>query len=261
MRKSNFIISLSILGVMCIGGIMAYFSSTDAVTNRMQARDLHIQLSEPSWVEYPEYIVPNQKILKDPMVKNVSETEAYIFLELIVPYADDLILEGNGTDEYQNILISDDGTQTITKTSSGEEMTIKDEATGEITKYWSGVELFRFYQKDGTQGFCSDWVAVGTPSKNTSDKTITYIFVYEKGEGNPKPVLQGEETSTLFDYVKFVNAQEKSGLEPITNKSVKDYHILVNAYAIQTDYLGISEEEKENPVYLWEAYCNASGKA
>ena len=48
-------------------------------------------------------------------------------------------------------------------------------------------------------------------------------------------------------------------IEPVTNSMTKDYHIKINAYGIQTDYLGVAEYEKKNPVQVWNAYCSVSG--
>jgi len=258
MRKSNFVISSAIIGVLVVGGIAAYFTGADSVTNRLFVPDLHILLFEPSWNQNLAYeIVPNEKIAKDPYIKNNSKTDAYVFLQLTVPYADDIILEGNGTDMYKSYTIDENGELVNGKnTNNGAEVANQDYLTGAKTNHFDAVELFRFFQLNDTEGFnTDDWTQIGDVSVDTEEKTITYVFGYGTSQ-TLKILKEGENTPKLFNYVKFVNIQEGQGFEPITNNSVKDYHIILDAYGIQCDYLGLEEEDKTNPEKVWKTYCS-----
>lgn len=261
MRKSNMLISASILSVLAIGGIMAYFSSADSVTNRFNGHDLKILLSEPAWTpKESNTIVPNKKIEKNPYITNISDTDAYVFMQVTVPYADNIVLEGNGSQMYQSYVLNANGELSAgTSTKNGAEVAVVDAVTGERTRHFDGVELFRFFRSDNQEGFNhTAWTQVGTAVADAENRNITYVFAYGTSD-ELKILSQGESTETLFDYVRFINLQEGQGFEPVTNHMIKDYHIKINAYGIQTDHLGMTEYEKKNPVQVWNAYCALSG--
>ena len=76
----------ALVGVMGIGGILAYFTDGDTATNTMTVGQISIDLQEPNW-EPKDDITPGQDIRKDPLIKNDGENDAYVFLEVSVPYA------------------------------------------------------------------------------------------------------------------------------------------------------------------------------
>ena len=86
----------ALAGVMTIGGIMAYFTDGDTATNTTTVGKISIDLQEPNW-EPEEDITPGQDIRKDPLVKNDGVNDAYMFLEVKVPYANVTIANEDGT--------------------------------------------------------------------------------------------------------------------------------------------------------------------
>lgn len=86
----------ALVGVMGIGGILAYFTDGDTATNTMTVGQISIDLQEPNW-EPKDDITPGQDIRKDPLIKNDGENDAYVFLEVSVPYANITTANEDGT--------------------------------------------------------------------------------------------------------------------------------------------------------------------
>ena len=105
MIKKNKNIKLTILLLLLIVvastiGISAYFTSTDTKTNVFTVGNVDVELLEPNWKNnYPT--TPNETITKDPQVKNIGNQDAYVFLEVKVPYANVVITSDNGTKQEQ----------------------------------------------------------------------------------------------------------------------------------------------------------------
>ena len=62
-------LSAALIGVLAIGGALAYFTDGDTATNTFTVGKISLDLQEPNWVP-PEDITPNQEIEKDPQVEN-----------------------------------------------------------------------------------------------------------------------------------------------------------------------------------------------
>lgn len=98
MKKStrNKALVLALAGVMTIGGIAAYFTDGDTQTNTFTVGKISLDLQEPNW-NPPEDITPEQEIPKDPQIKNDGINDEYVFLEVVVPYANVTIASDDGT--------------------------------------------------------------------------------------------------------------------------------------------------------------------
>ena len=92
------------------------------------------------------------------------------------------------------------------------------------------TELFSYEIND-------EWILV---DENADDESVTYVYGY-------KTILNaGEETTTLFDAVKVVNAKEGENLEETVQ------NIVINGYAIQSDFSGTLQN-------AWSVYMNQNG--
>lgn len=94
-HKKKVVLTTSLVGLMAIGGISAYFTDGDTATNEFTIGRISIDLQEPNWIP-PTNITPNQTIKKDPQIKNDGINEAYVFLEVTVPYKNIVVAELNG---------------------------------------------------------------------------------------------------------------------------------------------------------------------
>ena len=89
MKKKIFqkiILSAFLMGVMFVGAVSANFVDMDVAVNTFTIGKIEIDLLEPGW-EAPDDIVPEQEVEKDPYVENTGEDDAFVFMEVIVPYA------------------------------------------------------------------------------------------------------------------------------------------------------------------------------
>lgn len=98
-KKKGFV-TLLVSGVLaatlCMGGVFAYLTATDSVTNNFGFTDSHsIEVLEPNWdttdaddngiPDAADNVLPGQTISKDPQVKNLKDFDAYMFVEVSVP--------------------------------------------------------------------------------------------------------------------------------------------------------------------------------
>ena len=96
-KKSKTLIICSALALcLIIGGISAYFTDADTTTNTFVVGKVSIDLQEPDWVP-PTNITPSQEFAKDPQVKNDGENDAFVFVEVVVPYANVVTANEDGT--------------------------------------------------------------------------------------------------------------------------------------------------------------------
>lgn len=108
MKKKLLIMGGALACLAGVGGIMAYFTDTDEAENNFTIGNIQIDLQEPTWERLPdtdgdqvpddaEDMVPGDSVAKDPQIKNVGTNDAYMFLEVKVPYANVVIANPNGT--------------------------------------------------------------------------------------------------------------------------------------------------------------------
>lgn len=193
-----------------VANSLAFFSSVDVVTNRFVAVTLTVDLLEPQFdrLSYQERMsmVPNKTLPKDPMVRNVDETDAFVFLKITVPVAYVTGIEEDGTkgtkqrQELFYLKTTSDPTVLLTEFNTAP-------ADSSDREYW-----------------------VRLPDEETgtdyADDTRTYIFGYSLY------LRQGEQTETLFDYVQLKNIPQYE------LDDAASLHVKVEAFGIQKNYLG-----------------------
>lgn len=98
-RTGNFgkiMLCTALAATVAVGGIMAYFTDSESVTNTFTVGKVSLDLEEPGW-DPPEDITPNEEIEKDPHVINDGTNSEFIFLEVEVPYKNVIVAEDDGT--------------------------------------------------------------------------------------------------------------------------------------------------------------------
>ncbi|MBQ8920869.1 MAG: hypothetical protein IJ060_01745 [Oscillospiraceae bacterium] len=242
------LLAAAIASLMIIAGLIAYFSSKDAATNRFGSAKLRIRVTEPHWNNNPT-IVPEQKIDKDPYIVNTDETPAYVFMQVTVPVEAVLLEQSDG-----------DKGKLITSESSA----VDEEGNPvTLTQAEFAVPLFRFinssseYTEDqlSSSQLCNaGWYAMPDhpkENKNSDNETVSLTYLYAwvgDNAGNTMAVLNpGETTDTpLFDQVIFCNAREDDALPG----SVQ--HIQIEVFGIQTEFLKSSEETETQAEIVWQ---------
>lgn len=86
----------SLIGMLSVGGIMAYFTDADMATNTFTIGKISLDLQEPNWTP-PKNITPGQEIKKDPQVKNDGMNDEYVFLKVMIPYEKVVTANEDGT--------------------------------------------------------------------------------------------------------------------------------------------------------------------
>ena len=87
-----------LLAVLAISGISAYSTDGDTATNTFTVGKVEIDLQESNWdPDNATAITPKQEFQKDPKVKNIGNNEAFVFLEVVVPYVRVVTANDNGT--------------------------------------------------------------------------------------------------------------------------------------------------------------------
>lgn len=90
--------ALAMIGCMGVTGISAYFTDADTATNTFTIGKISLELQEPGWKEDAALnVLPEQEIKKDPQILNNGINDEYVFLEVIVPYANIQTANDDGT--------------------------------------------------------------------------------------------------------------------------------------------------------------------
>lgn len=198
-KAKNVAIALGMCTCLLIGGISAYFTSTDTADNEFKIGEIDINLVEPNWDPGDARdVTPNETLQKDPQIYNNGESPAYMFMKVQVP----------------TVVAPQDGLKVAA-------------ANGTVSTRTGNVELFTL---DGLAA--SDWIEVGTASFDSTTGMTTHVLAYSNGNGALQSVDAGDVTDAAFQSVTFINAVEGQGLEKMQNQ------IGIAAYAIQDDNLG-----------------------
>lgn len=97
-NRRNLIIVVAMIAILTIGASFAYFVDKDAVTNHFTVGDIEITVEEPNWnPEEGADITPRKEIAKDPLVSNIGDNDAFVFMSVKVPRANVVTAEDDGT--------------------------------------------------------------------------------------------------------------------------------------------------------------------
>lgn len=105
-------VSVALVGTLALAGIGAYFTGTDTVENKFDISaglTDKITVVEENWdttdaddngiPDAAEHVVPLQTLAKDPVIKNESDVEAWLFCQIKVPTANVSVVGEDGTPE------------------------------------------------------------------------------------------------------------------------------------------------------------------
>lgn len=86
-----------------VGFSAAYFTDSDNTTNKFEIGSIETELHEPEWDKTVnedgelENVIPSKAYAKDPQIENVGENNAWVYLEVKIPYATVKTTEEDGT--------------------------------------------------------------------------------------------------------------------------------------------------------------------
>lgn len=246
-RKRRLIIGCActaLVGIIVIGGILAYQTKSETNENVFLIGEVQIEASEPNFPtkddpeegrtdgvpDECELMIPYATVPKDPRIKNTGKNDCIVFFRITAPV------------ETLNI-INDDGTRR------------KDV---EEDLFW--MKLADDSDESHKNNFNSNWIElksldgklVSCEGVNDEGKGKTYIFGYHQ------ILTPGKYTETLFDKVQ----NKKYGSRTIRADEVEQ--IKVESFAIQSEYIkreGIDvptagELTEENLTYIYKTFVN-----
>ena len=88
----------SAAALMLISSTIAYFTSTDVVTNKFVSSRLDIVLTETKWnPQAAGEVMPGDELDKNPQVMNMERIDAYVFLRVTVPCDTEMVDNNDGS--------------------------------------------------------------------------------------------------------------------------------------------------------------------
>ena len=107
-KTKNVVMALTLAALLLVGGVFAYLTDTDTQTNTFTMGNVEIDLTEPTWDEYPdednngvpdpaEDIWAGKVIAKDPTITNTGDNDAYVYLMVSVPKQNIVTAQADGT--------------------------------------------------------------------------------------------------------------------------------------------------------------------
>lgn len=97
-RKVKIMMLAGALCLTSIGGVSAYLTDFEKVTNQFTVGKVDIEVSEDNWdPEENKKIEPGKVVSKDPKIKNTGVNDAFVYLEVSIPMADVTAAADNGT--------------------------------------------------------------------------------------------------------------------------------------------------------------------
>ena len=174
-QKLTSVASLVIVNVLVAAGVFAYFSSSDAVTNRLSAEHSSVALIEPAWDSKGGAMAhksePGMNIPKNPKAKNDSNISEYCRISMTVTAsAEECIIP-----IVHAICMSEDVNNRL--------MILNDNFT---------IKSF------GNSAFAYDNNEIKIAGNK---KSITYYFYYVDDSGKMQILQPDEETPSLFEFI------------------------------------------------------------
>lgn len=89
--KKNTVKIMALAGILClasVGGVSAYLTDYEKVSNEFTVGKVDIELKEPEWkLEENKKIEPSKVIHKDPQITNTGTNDAFVYMEVSIPMA------------------------------------------------------------------------------------------------------------------------------------------------------------------------------
>ena len=89
--KKNTVKIMTLAGILClasVGGVSAYLTDYEKVSNEFTVGNVDIELKEPEWKpEENKKIEPSKVIHNDPQITNTGTNDAFVYMEVSIPMA------------------------------------------------------------------------------------------------------------------------------------------------------------------------------
>ncbi len=223
-------------GLLVASPTLAFFTSQDEVTNRVQAYAPEIELIELSWVTSgqadAEAAVPGDVIAKDPAVYNTSDAAVYVRMNIQV-------VDKSGTD----ITTTDRGKAILnalyveyTDSSTNTPLFYTVDYDTNPSTLASNNQYFYYYDEDTDTSTYDGWFYyVTSTDPYTAPTTYTSLALLSPGETTATlletlviPVLKSEYVGIFDEYYDIVVTAQAIADETL---DVTDFEAVVAAFA------------------------------
>lgn len=207
------------LCITCLSGIGAYFTGSDVKSDGYTIGQVEVEVLGDDNLYSAEKLTPNYEYEFARRVKNIGINDAYVFMAVTLP-----------TDEvYLHDL---DGVHTANQAALTQLFSYGTNGAAGVSSEWAPVTAGKFgnYDISAIDGQLVN--KSGEYGAVRVNNTVTYIYAYV-GSGNTLARLSAdEETSAIFDTMKFANVSDTVADYNIENTAGK---IVTQVYAIQAD--------------------------
>lgn len=214
------VVAAGLAGALAVGGMLAFFTDTDTATNEFEiGEDLDIEVVEPEWdPEDAKDLVPTQSVSKNPILLNTATYDAYMWADVVCPWASVVCVGEDGaaeaTAQARSLFELEglDNAKWASQYAEGDEGVTLDPTTGlyGVVDDANGTITFRF--------LCNSVVAGATDASPEYAENATAGALKYKGTAS----------DPIFTAAKLVNLVEGQGQAGIKN-------IVVNGHGVQAE--------------------------
>ncbi len=163
------VLAAMMMGCLGVMGISAYFTAADTATNTFTIGNISLELKEPGWdTANAENILPGQDIRKDPQIVNDGINDEFVFLEVVVPYANLQTANGDGTwNEADDVELFSYDVNTADWVQVGD--AVKDEEAGTVTYVYGYAknDTMTVLQKDDSTSALFEYVRLANVAEGS----------------------------------------------------------------------------------------------
>lgn len=207
------------LCITCLSGIGAYFTGSDVKSDGYTIGQVEVEVLGDDNLYSAEKLTPNYEYEFARRVKNIGINDAYVFMAVTLP-----------TDEvYLHDL---DGVHTANQAALTQLFSYGTNGAAGVSSEWAPVTAGKFgnYDISAIDGQLVN--KSGEYGAVRVNNTVTYIYAYV-GDGDTLARLSAdEETSAIFDTMKFANVSDTVAQYNIEETAGQ---IKTQVYAIQAD--------------------------
>lgn len=227
-RLAVMLAACGLIGVMGVGGTIAYLTDHTEATNHFTFGDVKVNTLEPDWdttdedgdgvPDAAEEVVPNQVIPKSVQAENVGINDALVFVKITVPLHEVTRVQNDGTAERKADGSLDKKLQEVFYFQKPVDSINKQ--NNHFDERWVNLPEEEIGYEGA--GGSTEYLDL-TNTKTYSGNVRTYVFGFDRR------IAKGKKTTNLFDKVQIKNFVENE----MPSGSVQD--IKVETYSIQAD--------------------------
>jgi len=242
---------------IALGSTVSYLADYEDATNVITIGDINLEVSEGSY-EDSEVVAAGQTLPKAPTIKNTGTNDEYVFFSVAIPKETVTLLyeQTEGTEHKEGTKYGEASLDEIFKTIADGRQDGASATEVSYTEYssvngatLSAPQVFVQYNKglyDATAANAKKgWVYLGRKADQTFDtganppKYDVYWFGYNR------KLSKNDTTIELFDRIQlksFIDEElvSKETVNDVTTKNDEEVKVIIKAYGIQADNLGIT---------------------